>query len=48
MSGRRSREIITDDMLKFHPRDARVWIKEGLQKRLKKQNIPLDNIFYAR
>lgn len=48
MRRRRSREVITEGVLRFHPRDARVWIKEEFKKRLAKRNIPLDNVFYAR
>jgi hypothetical protein len=47
MSSRRTNEIITDGLLKFHPHDARRWIIEELRHRLQKRNIPLDNIFYA-
>lgn len=47
MSKRRTTEIVTDSVLRFHPRDARVWIKRALEKRLKKRNIPLDNVFYC-
>jgi hypothetical protein len=47
MASRRTSEIISDGLLKFHPRDARRWIKEELILRLAKRNIPLDNIFYA-
>ena len=48
MRKRRTSEIVTATMLRFHPRDARVWIKQKLQKRLDKFGIPLDKIFYAR
>jgi len=48
MAGKRTREVISDNVLRFHPRDARVWILPQLQKRLGLRNIPLDNIFYAR
>lgn len=47
MSKRRTNEIITDSVLRFHPKDARVWIRKALEKRLKFRNIPLDKIFYA-
>lgn len=47
MSQRRTNEIITDSVLRFHPKDARVWIRKSLEKRLNKRNIPLDKIFYA-
>ncbi len=48
MSKRRTNEIVTNSVLRFHPRDARVWIKKALEKRLKKRNIPLDIVFYCR
>lgn len=47
MAKRRTTEIVTDSRLRFHPKDARVWIKRALGKRLKKRNIPLDNIFFC-
>jgi hypothetical protein len=48
MRGRRKNEIITSGVLRFHPRDARAWIRDKLSTRLTKYNIPLDNIFYDR
>lgn len=48
MRKRRTTEIISDSVLRFHPRDARVWIRKAFEKRLKTRNIPLDKIFYAR
>jgi hypothetical protein len=48
MSRRRSSEIVTDIIIRFHPRDARIWIKRALGRRLAKYDIPLDKIFYAR
>lgn len=47
MRKRRTTEVISDRVLRFHPRDARIWVKDTLQKRLAPFNIPLDNIFYA-
>ena len=47
MKHRRTNEIISDTVLRFHPRDARVWVKRKLAKRLARYNIPLDNIFYG-
>ncbi len=47
MRKRRSTEIVTDNVIRFHPRDARNWIYDALGKRLKRYNIPLDKIFYA-
>lgn len=46
MKHHRTTEVISDSVLRFHPRDARVWVKEALGKRLKSLNVPLDKIFY--
>lgn len=48
MKKHRTNEVITDSMLRFHPKDARVWIKRKLAARLARYNVPLDKIFYAR
>ncbi len=48
MRERRTTEVVTDSVLRFHPNDARIWIKKALEKRLKKRNIPLDIVFYGR
>lgn len=48
MRKRRSTEIVTDNVIRFHPRDARVWIKRKLGERLTRYNVPLDKIFYGR
>jgi len=47
MARHRTREVITDTILRFHPKDARVWIKRKLSARLAKFHIPLDKVFYA-
>ena len=47
MARHRTHEVITDTTLRFHPRDARVWVKRKLSARLAKFNIPLDKVFYA-
>ncbi len=47
MRHHRTHEVITDTILRFHPRDARLWIKSKLAVRLKKYNIPLDKVFWA-
>jgi hypothetical protein len=46
MQGRHTREVIKPYMLRFHPEDARYWIRREFGKRLLRRNIPLDNIFY--
>ena len=48
MKNNRTNEIIKSDVIRFHPNDARVWIKKKLEKRLRMYNIPLDTIFYHR
>ncbi len=48
MKTHRTTEIIGDSVLRFHPKDARVWVKRALSIRLARYNIPLDNIFYDR
>ena len=48
MRKRQTSEVVSDTVIRFHPRDARVWIKHKLGVRLKRYNIPLDKIFYGR
>lgn len=48
MKKRRSTEVVTDTLIRFHPRDARGWIKRALVRRLSRYKIPLDKIFYGR
>lgn len=48
MRRRRSTETVTDTVIRFHPADARLWIKKAFAKRLAKRNVPLDKIFYGR
>lgn len=48
MKRHRTSEVITDTVLRFHPKDARIWIKRRFAARLKGYNTPLDKIFYAR
>lgn len=48
MHNRRTNEVIRSGMIRFHPRDARHWVREKLDKILKLQHIPLDKIFYRR
>jgi len=47
MKKKRTGEVIGSTMLRFHPVDARVWIKEALRTRLVKYNLPIDKIFYS-
>ncbi len=48
MKKRRTNEIVSGSVIRFHPRDARVWVKQALARRLGRLNIPLDKIFYGR
>lgn len=48
MGRHRTHEVITGTMLRFHPKDARVWVRQKLGTRLKRYSIPLDKVFYAR
>lgn len=48
MRHRRTTEVIAPGVLRFHPRDARDWIKRAFEQRLSRYNLPLDKIFYAR
>ena len=47
MQTKKSNEVVTDSVLRFHPKDARIWIKRKLTARLKLLKIPLDKVFYA-
>ena len=47
MNKHRTNEVISDTTLRFHPNDARLWIKRKLAVRLARYHIPLDKIFYA-
>ncbi len=47
MRNHRTTEVIGDRMLRFHPKDARVWVKRALSIRLARYKLPLDKIFYA-
>lgn len=48
MNRRRTTEVVNDTLIRFHPCDARVWIRSALGRRLSRLNIPLDKIFYGR
>lgn len=48
MRKRRTTEVVTDTVIRFHPVDAREWIYRALRVRLRGTNIPLDKIFYGR
>ncbi len=47
MKNRMTSEVVSPTLIRFHPRDARVWIRSKLAARLAKRKIPLDKIFYA-
>ncbi len=46
MQKHRTTEIVGDSVLRFHPKDARIWVKKALARRLERYKIPLDNVFY--
>ncbi|MBI5621058.1 hypothetical protein HY949_04710 [Candidatus Gottesmanbacteria bacterium] len=48
MNKHRTTEVIRDTIIRFHPHDARVWIKRKFWAKLVRYNIPLDKIFYGR
>jgi hypothetical protein len=48
MEQHRTHEIIKDSVLRFHPVDARVWVKRKFAARLAGLKVPLDKVFYAR
>jgi D-beta-D-heptose 7-phosphate kinase/D-beta-D-heptose 1-phosphate adenosyltransferase len=48
MQRHRTTEIITGGLLRFHPNDARIWVKKKYSQRLQKYNIPIDKFFYHR
>lgn len=48
MQKHRTTEIIEPGILRFHPKDARVWVKKKFVKRLKRYDVPLDKVFYHR
>ncbi len=48
MSHHRTGEVISEGVLRFHPRDARGWIRDKFMNRLAKYNMPIDKIFYGR
>lgn len=48
MKKKRTNEVIRLGMIRFHPRDARHWVREKYEVALKRWDIPLDNIFYRR
>ncbi len=48
MRRHRTSETVTDTVLAFHPHDNTGYVRRELEIRLKKYNIPLDNIFSFR
>jgi hypothetical protein len=45
MSRHLTGEVISDSVLRFHPRDARSWIRDKFIIRLFKYNMPIDKIY---
>jgi len=46
MRSRRTTEVISDYLLRFHPLDIRAWIKVELARSLSRYKIPLDKVFW--
>jgi hypothetical protein len=46
MQKHRTTEEISDDILRFHPRDNRNWVYQEYRNRLDKINIPIDKEFF--
>lgn len=44
----RTNEVISDGVLRFHPKDARGWIRDKFTIRLLKYHMPIDKIFCGR
>lgn len=42
MKKRRTSEVVSDTIIRFHPRDARLWIFSQLQSKLQQYHLPLD------
>ncbi len=42
MRKRRTTEIISDSMIRFHPKDARIWIRKLFLTKLRRYKVPLD------
>ncbi|MCL4360292.1 hypothetical protein M1555_03515 [Patescibacteria group bacterium] len=47
MRKRKTQEVTTPTLIRFHPRDTREIVKKEFARRLRKVNIPLDKIFYG-
>lgn len=42
MRKRRTTEIVSDSMIRFHPNDARIWIRKSFLSKLRQYKVPLD------
>jgi hypothetical protein len=47
MRRRRTTEVVNGGIIRFHPSDARIRVRNQLDRRLRKNNIPLDKFFYG-
>lgn len=47
MKGKQTSEVVTDDVLRFHPRDARPWVQRKFVQRCRQHKITLDKNFWA-
>jgi hypothetical protein len=45
MKKRRTSEVVTDSLIRFHPHDSRLWVAAEYRKRLQRLNIPLTKIW---
>jgi D-beta-D-heptose 7-phosphate kinase/D-beta-D-heptose 1-phosphate adenosyltransferase len=46
MNKRRTSEVVSDTIIRFHPHDARLWIHKELQTKLRRYHLPLDKNFF--
>lgn len=46
MQGGRTTEVVSNDMLRFHPNDAAVWVAREFTERARRHGLPLDKIFF--
>lgn len=42
MRNRRTTEIVSDSIIRFHPKDARIWIRKSFLTKLHRYKVPLD------
>ena len=42
MRKRRTTEVVTESVIRFHPNDARIWIRKSFRAKLRHYKVPLD------